>query len=328
MKKSYEQLGLEERDQIAVFRAEGCGIREIARRLRRDASTVSRELRRNAAAVNTGYYLSSKAEERAVTRKQQTGQRLKLKNFSIREYVITHLHLGWSPELIAGRISKDQPKHHISHEAIYQYIYAHAPHLRRLLARKHRKRWRKGHSRKHQKVLIKHRIALALRPTQVNERIRFGHWESDTMEGLRSEPAALNVMVERKSRFVQISKVSNRTARATRDAMTKRLEKLPAKARRSITYDNGRENCEHYKLNQDLKCRSYFCEPYRSWEKGSVENTIGLIRRFIPKGWDISTIQPRMIAQIEFLLNHRPKKCLGFATPAETFNKCGVALPP
>jgi IS30 family transposase len=328
MRKTYFQISREERDKIAIWRAEGCSIREVARRLKRDHSSILREIRRNAASVNKGYYLPSRAHDRAASRKQEAAQRSKMKDHVLREYVERHLKMGWSPEIIAGRIARELPGTTISHESIYRYIYEEASYLRRFLPRKHRRRWKKGHSRKHQKVHIPHRVPLSERADQVNQRIRFGHWESDTMEGRRSERPALNVIVERKSRFVQITKMPDRTARTTRLAITRRLRVMPLPVRRSVTYDNGHENTEHHKLNNKLKSRSYFCEPYRSWEKGTVENTIGLVRRFIPKEWNISILRPHFIRRIEFLLNHRPKKCLGFATPAEMFNKFGGALPP
>ncbi len=324
----YGHLNRDERDKIAIWKAEGWSIREIGRRLGRDAGTISRELDRNSAQVNKGYYLSSKAQERAEVRKKVSGYRQKLKNENIRAYVLAHLRIGWSPELIAGRIGKEHAGLTISHEAIYQYIYEQAPYLRSYLPRKHRKRWEKGHSRKHQRFLIPHRVSISERSPQVNKRIRFGHWESDTMEGRRSEAAALNVLVERKSRVMRITKMSDRTSATTRSAIIDKLKDLPRRACKSITYDNGHENTEHYKVNRKLKTRSYFCDAYCSWQKGSVEQSIGLVRRFIPKGWDVSTVSLKHIARIEDLLNHRPRKCLDFATPAEVFNKLGVALPP
>lgn len=328
MGKRYSQISNEERDQIAILRAEGRSLREIARILGRHHSTLSREMKRNAAPVNTGYYLPSKAHERATTRKQRAAYRSKLSDAKLRNYVETHLRLGWTPELIAGRLGKDLPGQKISHETIYQYIYTEALHLRRHLPRKHYKRWRKGQSRKHQKIRMPERVPISARPPQVNQRIRFGHWEADMMEGLKAEKPALNVLVERKSRMVRLTKVPDRTAKTAHQAIVRRLQVIPRRARRSITYDNGHENTQHHKVNQKLKMKSYFCEPYRSWEKGTVEQTIGLVRRFIPKGWDLSTVQPRFIAQIEYLLNHRPRKCLGFATPAEMFEKYGGALAP
>lgn len=327
MKKGYVQLKLEERDKLAILKAEGKSIREIARVLNRDHSTIVRELKRNAAQINKDYYLPSKAQQQASARKKEAAHRCKIQDSKLRDYITQHLELGWSPEIIAGRIKQDLKGYSISHESIYQYIYNHAPELRRHLARKHRKRWSKGRNRKHQKNHIPQRISISERAPQVDHRIRFGHWEADMMEGLRSEKPALNVLVERKTRMVQITKLSDRSAKTTRKAVIERLQNVSPKARRSITYDNGHENTQHHQVNHLLKMRSYFCDPYSSWQKGTVEQTIGLVRRFIPKGWDLTSVQPRFIARIEYLLNHRPRKCLGFATPAEIFQKLDGALP-
>lgn len=328
MKKTYIQLSREERDKIAIWRAEGSSLRVIAKRLHRSHSTVIRELRRNAAPVNTGYYLPSSAHERATTRKQTAGVCSKMQDPTLRWYVVTRLLWGWSPELIAGRLRKDLPGSTVSHETIYRYIYEEALHLRRYLPRHHRIRWKKGRSRKHQRCHIPHRVPITERAPQVNQRMRFGHWEADMMEGLRTEQSALNVLVERKSRMTRITKMPDRTAASTRHAITQQLSAVAPRARRSVTYDNGHENTEHFKVNRALKIRSYFCEPYRSWEKGTVEHTIGLIRRFIPKGRNLTMVRPHFIARIEDLLNHRPRKCLDFATPTEVFEKIGGALPP
>lgn len=328
MGTQYEHLNREERDKIAVWKAEGWSIRKIGRQLQRNPGTICRELNRNSPQINKGYYLPSKAQERADVRKKESGYRQKLKNKNIRDYVLAHLRIGWSPELIAGRIDKEHAELTISHEAIYQYIYKQAPYLRYYLPRKHRKRWEKGHSRKHQRFLIPHRVSISKRSPQVNKRMRFGHWESDTMEGRRSETAALNVLVERKSRIIRLTKITDRTSSATKSAIIDKMKALPRRACKSITYDNGHENSEHYKVNRKFRIRSYFCDAYCSWQKGSVEQSISLVRRFIPKGWDITCIPPKHIAKIEDLLNQRPRKCLDFATPAEIFEKLGVALPP
>jgi len=238
---------------------------------------------------------------------------------ALRYYVIERLKLEWSPEQIAGRISVDFPKTSISHEAIYQYIYTDAIHLRKYLARRHRKRLFKRHSKKYRRSHIPYRISIDERPISINDRSEFGHWEADSAVS-KKDTSRLNVLVERKSRFVQITKINNGSPGATRCAISQRLLPLPTHARKSITYDNGFENLQHHRANQILGTHSYFCHPFHSWEKGSVENTIGLIRRFIRKGTAISPLQNRTMQRIENLLNDRPRKCLGFRTPAESFS--------
>jgi IS30 family transposase len=324
----YSQLGLEEREKMALMSAIGLSKREIARELGRSHSTVVRELQRNAAIINKGYYLPSKAHERSKLKRSAAYARQKLKSPAIRAYVESNLSIGWSPEQIAGRISMDLPGSSISHESIYQYVYVHAPYLIGCLARKHKKRYKKGYSRKHQRSHIPNRVTIEERPMLVDKRIRFGHWESDSMVAARSDGGGLNVIVERKSRLVQITKISDLSSLVTRRAITQKLVLLSKHSRRSITYDNGSENVDHEKVNRKLGTKSFFCNPYRSWEKGTVENTIGLIRRFIPKGTEISPIQHRFIRRIEYLLNNRPRKCLGYCTPTEIFIKSGGALAP
>jgi len=319
MKTAYKQLKIEEREKIAIFRAQGKPVRDIARLLGRHHSTILREIVRNGAPVNHGYYLSHRAQERSKIRKQEAGKRKKLKSKIIRRYVRDKLKIGWSPEQIAGRLSMDIPETTISHEAIYQYIYTKALHLRKYLARRHRKRLSKKHSRKYQRSRIPYRISIAERPPHINERIEFGHWEADSAVS-KKDDVRLNILVERKSRFVQITKMKNGSSRATRYAIIEKLSQLSAHARKTITYDNGFENFHHHRVNKVLGTSSYFCHPFHSWEKGTVENTIGLIRRFIPKGTDIAPLQNRTIKRIENTLNSRPRKCLGFRTPAELFS--------
>jgi IS30 family transposase len=154
MGNKYSHLGIQDREKMALMKACGLSIREIARELGRSHSTLLREFQRNSAIINKGYYLPSKAEERSRQRRKAAYSRQKLKSAEIREYVESRLRIGWSPELIAGRIGKEHAGLTISHEAIYQYIYTEAPYLRCYLPRGHKKRWKKGHSRKHQRSLI------------------------------------------------------------------------------------------------------------------------------------------------------------------------------
>ena len=245
-------------------------------------------------------------------------------------YVIKKLHLGWSPEQIAGRISHDIPGYSISHEAIYQFVYdrdtiKHMD-LRPCLARRHRKRLEQGHSRKHQKPHIPERLSITERPICVNDRREPGHWEVDTMVSRHSAPS-LGVALERLSRKTHIATLAAKTARELRVSLNRRLSRHPSHMRKTITYDNGPENVEHVLVNKTLGTQSYFCEPYHSWEKGSVENAIGLIRRYLPKGTDFATMTKEQMKQIEDALNNRPRKILNYKTPNEVFDEC-VALAP
>lgn len=326
MKKRYNQITLEERDKIAIMKAKGCSIREIGRVLKRSHSSILRELKRNTPPLRTAYYLPSKAHERTVVRRRKSRRLAKLKSSQIRSYVEEKLKLSWSPEQISGRLPLEMSGLRISHESIYQYVYSEARHLVCYLTRRHWKRFKRGHSRKHQSSHIPNRIGIEQRPESIQNRNRFGHWESDTVESTRDDKTSLNVIVERKSRFVQITKMKDKSASETKRSITNKLQTLPKKATRSITYDNGHENTLHEKINEHLNSKSYFCKPFHSWEKGTVENTNGLIRRFIPKGYRIKNIKNDYVKIIETKLNQRPRKCLGFRTPAEVFDNFTGAL--
>ena len=325
--RTYCQLSLEERDRLAIFRALGLSINEMARRLERNKSTVSRELQRNSGAVYKSYGGGS-ADHRARQRRQEASRRERLRNPRIRAYVHCKLRLGWSPEQIAGRLPQVIPGLSVSHEAIYQYIYH--PMIRReenlvpCLARAHWRRQQKGHRHTHRDPHIPERISIRQRPADIGQRKQLGHWENDLIISRRS-PVALNILVERKSRFTKIAKVAHHTPHETRCAITKILSRYPKHARRSITYDNGHENLHHRQVNAVLGTVSYFCEPYHSWEKGTVENTVGLVRRVFPKKTDFARINTKAIKRLEQRLNNRPRKSLYFKTPKEVFSEA-VAL--
>lgn len=318
MARTYIQLTPHERDIIAAMKAQGKSTGEIGATIGRDKSTVSRELRRNCPPCYTGYYLPHKAQDRAVLRRCRSHKRPRLKNELIKKYVIAKLEHGLSPELIAGRIRKDMPDTSISHEAIYQWIYEEAREFIPCLVRKHRKRMQRGHSRKHKKVHIPQRVGIDQRPAVIEDRKQQGHWEVDTAVSRQSK-AALHVMAERVSRFTKLTKLDRKGAKESRIAMNRRLCRLPRSLRRSFTYDNGSENTEHVHVNKTLRSQSYFCNPYHSWEKGTVENTVGLVRRFLPKKTDFASVSKNEIKAIENWLNNRPRKCLNFFTPAEVF---------
>lgn len=324
MNQSYTHLSPAERDAIAFLHAQGASLRNIAIKVKRTPSTISRELQRNSSAERSIYHALG-AQTRAGERQTQAHQRPRLKHSRIRSYVLRHLKQGWSPEQIAGRLSIDHSDLHISHEAIYQFLYD--PALRQqdnlvpYLARAHRHRQRKGHRHTHRNLHIPYRTGIEQRPAHILTRRQFGHWESDSVIS-RQSASALNVLVERKTRFTKITKMTRRSARQTRLALTRALNHLPWSACRTITYDNGPENVDHQLTNDILGCRSFFCTPFHSWERGTNENTIGLIRRVFPKKTNFDLISSRDIAIIQQRLNTRPRKCLSFNSPTEVFQKC------
>lgn len=322
MAKPYTHVTSEERDRIALLRARGCPQNEIANRLGRDKGTVSREFARNGTPVYA-VYLPHRAQARAAQRKSLAHQRPRLKDGRTRAYVVSQLTRGWSPERIAGRLRHLGWQPRISPEAIYQFVYDPRERAREdlvaCLARAHRRRKRSRNGQRPAAAYIPHRVGIEARPPIIERRRQLGHWEADTVDSRRSL-AGLGVAVERASRRALVRKLERVTAAEFRRALTQRLRRLPPRARRSLTYDNGRENVEHERVNAALGTRSYFCTPYHSWEKGTVENAIGLIRRFLPKGTDFATVNPAELRRIERWLNTLPRKCLGYRTPEEVFN--------
>jgi len=324
MKKQYKQLKSDERDLIAVHHANGHNVSDIARMLNRNKSTISRELTRNCSKT-TKTYLSNQAHKRAKERKKQAAMKEELKCHKIRNFVKNKLIEGWTPEIIAGELALDPKKLKISHESIYLYIYKKRPDLVEYLPRAHKKRFKRVPKSNKKNNRIPNRISIDQRPEKINNRSEFGHWESDAIVSKQSK-TALAVTIERISKLVKIKKIKQNKANMFSKAIIRRMKGLPACARRSITYDNGSENTQHELINDQLNTDSYFCNPYHSWEKGSVENVNGLIRRFLPKKTDFAKITHKRIKEIEFLLNNRPRKCLGFKTPNQVFLELSVAL--
>lgn len=319
--KPFKRISPEEREEIAVFINRGKSLREIASLLGRNVGSISREIQRNGRTRH--HYRSHRAQDKAAQRQRESHPRARLKSHSLRLEVERLLQQGWSPELIAGRLKKRTDLPRISHEAIYQWVYEQAPHLIGCLVRSHPTRWPKGKRARGRFRGIPYRVSIEDRPSAVNARLQPGHWETDLLIGKGT--SAIQVLVERRTRLTRLKKIQDKTALTSRLALSALLSSCPPALRRSLTYDNGPENQEHDLLNRQWGRASYFCEPYHSWEKGTVENTNGLIRRFWPKKTNFDTLSDQDIQQVETWLNQRPRKCLNFNTPAESFNSA-VAL--
>lgn len=319
MGTSYNHLTLSERDVITTMLAQKRTLAEIAKALGRSKSTISRELKRNSS-PEYRLYLSHRAQGRARERRQLASRRPRLKDDRIVSYVRAGLEQGWSPEQVAGRIEIDHPGLSISHEAIYQYIYHPETedrlHLIGCLRRAHRQRKNRGVGRRERRTRIPNRVSIDLRPPAVDNRRRYGHWETDSLVS-RKSLAALNSLVERKSRFLMLTRVNRKTAAATSRAIVARLETVDPKIRRTLTMDNGTENAGHEDITAAVGIRCFFAHPYSAWERGANEHINGLVRWYLPKGTDFSKISNRQIARIEYLINNRPRKCLGFKKPVE-----------
>lgn len=329
----YKHLTIEEREKIQSMMWEKRSIREIAKVIGRSPSSISREITRNIPLKRS--YRPRLADERALEKRKSRGRKLRLKNQFIRRYVILYLKDGYSPEQIAGRLTVDHPDESLSHEAIYQYIYSHIHRegrgekrpgyhdLRPYLKRRHKRRGQKG-MRSVQRIFRPKGPSIDLRPKEVETRKTLGHWEGDSMVSKQSS-VRLNTLVERKTGLVFITKVEDGTAQETKNAVVSRLQILPKQFRMTLTVDNGSENFEYQELMDELDILCFFAHPYHSWERGTNENTNGLIRWYLPKGIDFATISDETIKSIENALNNRPRKRLGWRTPLEAFNE-SVAL--
>jgi IS30 family transposase len=323
----YKHFSVEEREaiQLALWRKES--VRSIAKRLQRSPSSVAREITRNVP-VQQRRYTPRLAHERALGKRHNRGRSDRLKSDRIRRYVITHLKRRWSPEQIAGRIGHDLGET-ISHEAIYQFIYAQVHRqgygsvklgqedLRFYLRRRRKRRLPHG-SRRGQRVFKPKGPSIEGRPKIVSRRSRVGDWEGDSVESCQHKPG-LNTLVERKSGKVLMTKLSDRTAATTAAAVRRRFRRLPPAARATLTLDNGPENQGWRDIEAQTQTKCFFAHPYSSWERGSNENTNGLIRDYFPKSTDFTTIPAATISRVERGLNDRPRKRLGYLTPNEVF---------
>ena len=370
-------LAFTDREQIALGRAQGHGVREIARRLARAPSTISRELRRNAATRSGGLeYRATTAQwhaDRAARRPKPAKLAIKTE---LQRYVQDRLAgvimapsgvrvpspvvtwkgrrhgprqprrwaRAWSPEQIARRLPRDFPDDEsmrISHEAIYQALYVQGRGaLRRELTACLRTgralRVPRARSRGRGKHFVTPELLISQRPAEVTDRALPGHWEGDLILGLGS--SAIGTLVERTTRFTLLlhlprmaghgpglrvkngPALAGHGAEAVRDAIARTIVTLPAQFRRSLTWDQGAEMAEHARLRIDTGVAVYFCDPHSPWQRGTNENTNGLLRQYFPKGTDLSVHSAEALAAVALALNTRPRKTLGWRTPAEALD--------
>lgn len=315
-----------ERQKIEFYLRLKLGAREIARRIGRNHAVILREIKRN---KNPGakYYSAKLAQEKAEKRSHKTNKRKLDKDFLLELYVREKLKKGWSPEQIAGRLKRNPPSYlkgqTICYESIYQYIYEspYGRYLYHYLRYKRAPRRQKHYVRKSQKASILERIFIDERPETINQRLRLGDWESDTMQ-FRKQRASVSAQYERKSSLVRLHKVKDRSAEETKRALTATAESLPENSLfQSITFDNGGENACHIALKDIYGIDTYFCQPYKSWQKGGVENCIGLVRQYLPRSCSLDTIDEKTLHEIQESLNNRPRKKLGYLTPNEVIHQ-------
>ena len=307
---NYKHLSQTERYQIYALMKAGHDQTQIARLLDRSKSTISRELVRNRG--SKGYRPKQACElahsRSALSRNASTVAPL------VREQVCQLLQLQWSPEQIASQLP-------LSHETIYQQVYADKAQggslWKNLRCHKQkRKRYASGRDRRGH---IPNRRPLSERPLHVEDRKQIGHWECDTVIGANHKGAVVT-MVERKSGYAVFAKVSNKTSELVSSAIVDNLKPLILRVK-TLTYDNGKEFARHVHVDQELQSTGYFARPFASWERGSNENLNGLLRQYIPKKRAMSTVTDEEIRMIQFRMNNRPRKRLGFKTPAEVFHQ-------
>lgn len=312
--RKFKQLTLKQRYQISAYKEAGYTQKYIAELLNVSASTISRELRRN---LIDGKYIAEEAEVLSYKRHLHKHKYIKLNN-KVKNYIKKKLKEDWSPEQIAG-VMKKEKLDWVSHETIYQYIY-HNKSCGGKLYLKLRHRNKKYHKRGVEyatRGTIKNRVSIDKRPKIVERKSRVGDWEIDTVIGANHK-GALVTIVDRKSKFTLIKKVPSKHA----DVVTKAILEMmqPVKAlTHTITSDNGKEFAYHEQISSALETNFYFANPYHSWERGLNEHTNGLIRQYLPKQSDFTQVKRKNIRFIQDRLNNRPRKSLGYKTPAEVF---------
>lgn len=326
---NYHRLTEGEREEISRMLAQGCSFGDIARSLGRSVSTISNEV--SAGGCNRYVYRAATAHRRAQrkARKRKLGKRKMILVPLLRKYVHAKLRLRWSPDEIARKMTEEYPQDmtmRISPEAIYSYIYVlpKGALKKELLACLRRERKRRHKRKKHGappvvKGKILDMLSIEERPVEIADRIVPGHWEGDLLVG-KNRQSYLGSLVERTTRTTILIPLKNKTAEEVSKAFAKEAKKLPSQMRGSMTYDQGTEMAQHKLFTKETKMQVYFCHPASPWERGTNENTNGIIRQFFPKGTDFSKISRREVKHVQHLLNGRPRKVLGYATPYEVFN--------
>lgn len=326
MGKYYEQLKPEERAAVMLMQEDGSSLRSMARKLRRATSTISRELKRNT--VVGAPYDAAAAGERARGRRYQRRRRHKLGQDTVLFGVVEHfLREGWSPEQIAGTLKNQYPNQwelRVSHETIYNALYV-LPRgeLRAELigclrqGRSTRRRRSRGTDRRGR---IADMTSLHVRPPEIEDRLIPGHWEGDLIKGAFNR-SAVGTLVERSSRLVVLAQVDDSSAMAALEGFSRVLNGIDASMRRSMTYDQGKEMSEHKALTERTGVTVFFADPHSPWQRGSNENTNGLLRQYLPKGTNLSGYSQDDLNAIAWKLNNRPRKVHGFRTPLQVYKE-------
>jgi IS30 family transposase len=305
-------LTLEERDRIAQLQYQGADQKEIAQAVGRSPSTISRELRRN----RTGdEYYAAQAQREAERRREERPLVRKMEVPEINEAVRAGLTQEWAPEQIVGRMQQQASDRCVSPQTIYAWIKhdEDREHWEAMLRRRGKRPYRRKNA-----ATTGDAARIDQRPEVIEERLRLGDFEGDTVLG-PAGTGGLATLVDRKSRFTIVVKIQSKNADHVHEKIKQRLKELDEERRHSITFDNGTEFARCYRLEKHLGMELYFADPGCPYQRGTNENTNGLIRQYFPKGTDFREISHHEVRQVEKLLNNRPRACLGFRTPAEVF---------
>lgn len=323
----YKRLSVVEREEISRMLAQRCSLQNIAKSLGRFTSTVSREVK--SGCCNKYTYRASKAQARACrnSRKRKLGKYVLDGNLKLKRYVYRKLRLQWSPTQIAETLKMDYPTDmnmSISPESIYTYLFVlpKGTLKKELLSclRQNRKRRRKQRRGVEAKRKLEDMLSIEERPKEVEDRIVPGHWEGDLIAG-KNNRSALGTLVERTTRTTILVPIKNRNAEVVAKAFAKVIKRLPKEMKLTLTYDQGREMAQHKLFTKITGVKVYFAHPRSPWERGTNENTNGLIRQYFPKGTDFTKVSRYEVKRAQDRLNGRPRKTLGYLTPYEVFNK-------
>lgn len=320
---SYTHLTLKERYVIYHLQLCRLSIREIARRLQRAHTTISREIQRNQRVVSSVAYVDEFAHQQALRRRKQARHHRRHGDMQLVGHVHQRLRAHRSPDVIVAKLTQDYPNNHrmrVSIETIYRWVYQEAAHggeLYKCLSRCHHKR-RRQHRYGACRGLIPGRTSIHLRPDAVMQKQRYGDWEGDTVEGAKGT-GLIATHVERKSRYLIAGKLLNKTAAITSAVTCAAFKRVPKALRQTLTLDNGREFAQFKSIEKQTGLSIYFADPYSAWQRGCNENTNGLLRRYFPKGMDFRQVTEKSLAEVVKKLNHRPRKCLNYQTPHEVF---------
>jgi len=325
-RRSRLALRLAEREEISRGLARALSLRAIAARLGRAPSTISREVKRNGGLQD---YRASPADQAAWDRAHRPKACKLVSQPALSRLVASKLRSHWSPEQIAGWLKRAYPEdenRQVSHETIYKSLFIQArgalkkelqQHLRTQRAIR---RSRQAHQKGGGKGRLTNTVSIRERPASVEDRAVPGHWEGDLIFGTNNSQIA--TLVERHTRYVMLAKVDSKDTETVINALIKQAHKLPSELYKSLTWDRGKEMADHKRFTLATDIRVYFCDPQSPWQRGSNENTNGLLRQYFPKGTDLSVHSQAKLNAVARQLNERPRKTLGFETPAERFNAC------